>query len=120
MNNKFLPVIGIALLVVLGAFVYKNYGGSSATPLQAGEVSMTGTIVCLPHKGNGPSTAECAYGLQTADGKYYSLMHLWDKAPDLNDTQAKAEIVGVLSNPTADEKYDIVGVIDVHSGKEIK
>ncbi|TSC69595.1 MAG: hypothetical protein G01um101456_82 [Parcubacteria group bacterium Gr01-1014_56] len=120
MNNKILIVAGLVVLVGVGAFAYQNQTGTPAAVLQAGEVVMTGTLVCLPHKGDGPQTMECAYGLQTADGKYYSLLHLWDKAPDLNTTQVKAEIVGVLSAPTATEQYDIAGAIEVSSGKEIQ
>ncbi len=122
MNNKILIVVGLVVLVGVGAYAYQtqNPWGTPATVVQAGEVKMTGTIVCLPEKGNGPRSAVCAYGLQTEDGKYYSLMHLWDVAPNLNLTQVKAEIVGVLSTPTAGEKYDITGVIEVHSGGKLK
>ena len=122
MNNKILIAVGLVVLAGAGVFAFqnKNSFGTSAIAVQAGEVKMTGTIVCLPHKGDGPHTMECAYGLRTEDGKHYSLMHLWDKAPDLNITQVTAEIVGVLTPPGADEKYDIVGVIEVSSGKEIK
>lgn len=37
-------------------------------------VSVTGTIVCLPHKGSGPSTMECAYGLQSSGGASTTLL----------------------------------------------
>ena len=37
------------------------------------QVTMQGTITCLPHRGTGPSTLECAYGLKTPNGDYYGL-----------------------------------------------
>lgn len=47
------------------------------TSLPASNVSsivVTGTLVCLPHKGGGPHTMECAYGLRgDDDGYYYAL-----------------------------------------------
>ena len=122
MNNKILIAVGLVVLLGLGAYVYQKQNplGTPATVLKAGEVKMTGTIVCLPPKGDGPHTTECVYGLKTEDGKHYSLLNLWEKAPDLNTTQVKAEIVGVLSTPTTNQKYDIVGDIEVSSGKEIQ
>ena len=35
---------------------------------------LEGEFVCLPHTDTtGPQTEECAFGLKTADGKYYAL-----------------------------------------------
>lgn len=37
-------------------------------------VTMTGTFLCLPHKDRGEfQTMECAFGIQTEDGKYYAV-----------------------------------------------
>lgn len=38
------------------------------------QVTMTGTFLCLPHKVQGEfETQECAFGIQTEDGKYYAV-----------------------------------------------
>jgi hypothetical protein len=124
-NNAFLPGAAAAVLVVIIIVAYAYWGGkvldnkNNPAGMGGSEVTLTGKIVCLPHKGTGPTTMECAYGLQTADGKYYGLNHLWDVAPDLNVTQVAAQIVGTLTAPPASETYDVVGVIDVTSGKKI-
>ncbi len=77
------------------------------------ETTLTGKITCLPHKGDGPHTMECAFGLVTAEGNHYALQNLWDVAPTITDTEVRVRVTGVVSTPAANEKYDIVGVVKV-------
>lgn len=35
--------------------------------------SLTGTYSCLPHRGSGPHTMECAFGIRLDDGVHYAL-----------------------------------------------
>src|SRR3989344_7796578 len=85
-------------------------------PFISGEtVVVEGTVTCLPHKGDGPQTMECAFGLQAVTGEYYGLSNLWTIAPDVTDTGAKVEVRGEFVPPAANEKYDIQGYIDVQS-----
>lgn len=46
------------------------------------DITINGEITCLPKKGNGPHTMECAIGLLADDGKYYSLINLSEVDPD--------------------------------------
>ncbi len=85
-------------------------------PVATGEtVVVEGTITCLPHKGDGPQTMECAFGLQAVTGEYYGLSNLWSVAPDITDTNVEVEVRGEFIRPASNEKYDIVGYIDVQS-----
>jgi len=80
------------------------------------KIEVVGVIDCLPHKGNGPSTMECAFGLKSTQGKYYGLINLneEDMMSGKITTGVEVKVTGKLNN---DEKsnYDIVGVIDVSS-----
>lgn len=82
------------------------------------EVSYTGTIVCLPHKDtSGPVTLECAYGLQTSDGKYHGLR---SDDPDVIfsvDTGKQAIVVGTVI--ATDSIYDTVDTIEIMTIEEI-
>jgi len=76
------------------------------------QVSLTGTIVCLPHKNvkpGQPQTLECAIGLkESVTGKYYSLTNT--KNPVFDTTQ-KVNITGTLKADTG-SNYDVVGAVD--------
>jgi hypothetical protein len=93
--------------------------GPDPTVTEGETTTITGTITCLPHKGDGPHTMECAFGLQATNGKHYALQNLWDVAPELTETQIAIRVTGVLSAPAANEKYDIVGVIKVTKAEKI-
>jgi hypothetical protein len=84
------------------------------------EISITGTIVCLPKKGPGPHTLECAYGLRADSGAHYGLSNLFTGPwPWPLDTGDRARITGELSEPEANTSYDIVGVIEVSNSQAL-
>ncbi len=88
---------------------------------QAAFISTDGTLVCLPHKDqSGPQTMECAYGIQTDDGKYYGLQ----------DTTANYELITRFPMNTrvhaegglgtvADDRYQSSGVIQLVSLEQV-
>lgn len=84
-------------------------------PQDTHSISLTGTIVCLPHKNpEGPQTTECVFGLQTENGAYYGLKD--EDGEELigivdGDT---VTVTGVLINAEKSE-YAIVGTIDLDS-----
>lgn len=90
-------------------------------PVSSGtEVTLVGSIVCLPHKGDGPHTLECAYGFRADNGNHYALHNLFDGPwPWHLDVGDRARVEGTLTAPAANEKYDIVGVIDVESSEKL-
>jgi len=84
-----------------------------------------GEITCLPKIGQGAQTMECAIGLKGQDGRYYGLKNLFKLDPEYKFSVSglQVEVSGALSleeikGPDGN-KYDVVGVIDVASIKEI-
>jgi len=82
-------------------------------PAGNAQTTLAGTFVCLPHKGDGPQTLECAYGLRTDDGRYYALQFDPPFPADI-EMDKQVEIIGNLTTG-ADSKYDIVGTIKIQS-----
>jgi hypothetical protein len=83
---------------------------SSASPRPSGaEIKVTGKVVCLPHKDQGgPQTMECAYGIQTADGKYYGVKD--DSGMIIKFNIGDSVVVtGGVSVPDETERYNVVG-----------
>lgn len=72
-------------------------------------VTMNGKLACLPHKGDGPHTLECAVGLRANNGTFYALSELPDPTVEVDKD---VEVTGVLSDKT-DSIYDVAGTIEV-------
>lgn len=83
----------------------------SITPNE--EVRIKGEIVCLPKKGDGPYTMECAFGLKALDGSYYALSDSDSNYANISDlpTGEVAVITGMFEPVQKDTSYDIVGTI---------
>lgn len=81
----------------------------SITPNQ--EVRVKGEIVCLPKKGDGPQTLECAFGLKALDGKHYGLLN--SQNPLLVQTGEVVVVKGLLEPADPNTSYDIAGNINV-------
>lgn len=83
------------------------------------EITINGEITCLPKKGNGPHTMECAIGLLAENGDYYSLINLSEVDPDYKFSVGGLKVVvqGTLSsdNKTGPDgnPYNTVGRITV-------
>lgn len=117
-------VVGIlmALMVGLAVFVYvadrvgvQQYTKPvMADTSQSETVTVQGEVTCLPHKGDGPSTQECAIGLRDTNGYFYGL-----KNTTIFDTGKMIEVEGTLTDASAEEKYDINGTIDVVKTSEL-
>lgn len=81
------------------------------------EVTMRGTVVCLPHRDtDGPQTLECAFGIRDASGTYYALR---DPSPDQQlissvATDSEVEVSGVLE-VGEHERYQSAGVLEIRS-----
>lgn len=85
---------------------------SSAIPV--GEsVTVSGTMICLPHKNSsGSQTMECAFGLKGDDGNNYGLTDPNWKYLTGVSFDKKVEIKGKLTKKP-DQKYDSAGVIEI-------
>lgn len=73
------------------------------------DVTIKGESACLPHKGDGPHTMECAQGVKTASGVYYAI----DGVVDRNDNDNSVVVTGTLQPALADSTYDTAGTIKV-------
>jgi eight-cysteine-cluster-containing protein len=94
-------------------------------PPASGEITIAGEITCLPKIGQREQTMECAMGMKGDDGRYYGLKNLATIDPEdkFSTGGVQVEVSGMFSpeelkGPDGN-KYDIVGVIDVVSAKEI-
>ena len=86
-----------------------------------GDISMRGEIVCLPHKKqSGPQTMECAYGLKSDQGQYYTLSDKDPQYKNISNTPMNktVEVTGSISL-TVNSKYDTIGTIFITSIKPV-
>ncbi len=120
------PVLIILFLLAAFFIGQRNRGvGVLPTPTPAGDISVVGRQICLPHRDTtGPQTMECALGIAGEDGNNYSLDLTAVGDDVLSGGDAILRIEGVftpveaLSNDFW-QKYDMVGIITVSSVVEI-
>ena len=128
MNKIFFILAGVLVLLVGGFFVLNNYiyqeKQGDPIPPQSGPITIKGEITCLPKKGSGPQTMECAIGLKGEDGNHYALKNLFEHDPNytFSTTGMQVEVVGTftpeeVSGP-GNSTYDVVGSISITSIKE--
>ncbi len=134
-STRYILIIVIVLLVIGGAIFYgattvmapaksgatitPTLSPSPATPLFEGNITISGTIDCLPKLGRDQvQTQECAIGLKTKDGKFYGLTGIDTKdfISGKISTGTSVAITGEASS-TNNEIYDIIGTIKVTSYK---
>ena len=139
MNKKrFVNIIIIVIVVVLAGagayFVLNRQAQLTPTPTPtptpeapvSGPITVNGEITCLPKKGTGSQTMECAIGLKGVDGRHYGLKGLFKFDPGYKFSVGglRVEVAGVF-NPEemkgpGGNKYDVVGTIDVISIREVE
>lgn len=141
MNQKgfinIIVIIGVIILVgVAGYFVVSKQAplpvpvpSPAPTPTpetpMSGPITVNGEITCLPKKGTGQQTLECAIGLKGSDGQHYGLKDLSKHDPEYKFSVGglRVEVTGAFSQEEVSgpdgNKYDVVGIIDVTSIKEI-
>ena len=113
----FLVAIILVGALGFGAYAFSKSPSSSVAALPAGPVVIRGTLVCLPRRNaSGAQTAECAYGLMDAAGRYYSLHDTNPSYKNISSVpmSVAVEIVGTFT-PKEDTKYQSSGVISVGS-----
>ena len=103
---------GVVLLLVafglLVGWLDARYKLTTSTVTYA-DVTIKGESTCLPHKGSGPQTLECAQGVKTTSGAYYAI----DGVVDRNNKDNSIEVTGTLRPASTDTTYDIAGTIKV-------
>jgi len=80
---------------------------------QPEHVSVVGYWECLPKKGDGPHTMECAFGIaiDQSDGHYGINTSLISTYPVDYSTGSKVRVTGNLMPAPTDTSYDIDGVL---------
>ena len=81
-------------------------------------ITVEGTVICLLHKDtDGPQTLECAAGLRTEDGKYYSIHADIPDGTSLTGAAGnnrKVKVSGILKEE-GNTRYQSEGAVTVHS-----
>ena len=112
----------LRLLKVDGQWTVLGFEKSQASPT-SNQVTVEGTWECLPHRGNGPQTDECAFGV-LLDGAHFAVgtEHVTHDPVELA-VGARVRIVGVMvpiyEDSVATLKYSINGIIDATSIQKI-
>jgi hypothetical protein len=94
-------------------------------PPVLGPITISGEMTCLPKIGQGPQTLECKMGLKETDGRHYGLKGTYKLDPEykLFSAGLRVEVSGTFSPEEmigpGGGKYDVIGVINVSSIKEI-
>lgn len=124
-TTKVLIILGVIVAILALAFGvrYLDQNYDKTTPPLKDKMGMTiyGELVCLPHKGDGPHTMECAAGLKDDEDNHFALIDI--RPQNVPETGAKVKIDGVFVpiNPDDEsQKYDIVGSIRYARVQEIK
>ncbi len=132
-----LVVLLVVAVIAIKVLPYQGWKGDAAGSDQSGTPSggaepvmmstttVVGTFACLPHKGDGPHTMECAYGMKGENGSFYALD--WSATPvsafDL-PMDRKYSVTGLyvpVEMLSSDhwKAYDIKGIIKVSEYTEI-
>ena len=82
------------------------------------KVTMTGRVVCLPHKETGGThTLECRFGFNPRPGEYYELSDPGMKIVPTLTMDREITIEGNLEPADPSSQYDILGHIQIISFK---
>lgn len=101
----FVSLILLALSVFVGLYIDQSMKEAAK---KQGRSTLLGVSICLPHKKSGDvQTQECALGIKTNEGKYYSIA---DAA--FFDTGVKIKVTGNIISPERDSPYNTDGTIE--------
>lgn len=115
-RNRILLLIIAIVIVGIAVWIGKAVQAPRTdNASKTNKVSLTGKLVCLPHKNSdGPQTLECAYGFRTEGGTYYALREKDQSNPVLNavPNDETVEVSGTLQEGTS-ATYKMEGTITV-------
>ena len=133
MRKRLLIGITIVTLFAATAIAYALFPSTNTQPDQdtpipqvpEGPITAQGTITCIPKRGTGPQTMECALGLKSSDGTYYGLRHLSDHDEQfaLVSPEITVEVTGtlvpeIMYGPDGNQ-YDTIGIIEITTLSEL-
>lgn len=115
----------LATVIIFGIVAFLVTRGSHAPAVSGhsseGKATIKGIATCLPHKDTGGSqTMECAIGLKSDKGEYYSLSDKDSTYSNISliQTGKQYEITGNLEE-RSDPKYQTAGILRVDSLKSL-
>jgi hypothetical protein len=122
-NKKLIITLSGLVALALGLLVLNASMKDAAMDADDKTVSVTlsGIVVCLPHKESGPHTKECAIGLMTPDRKHYALdlsrVTMMEGGLQVSDRMTAN---GVVLASDENEKYDVVGTFSIQDSLVIE
>ncbi len=141
-SRNFAPIFLILIIILIFTAIFQYVNNSSKpgvdnanttvptlAPTQKveglpKEQQLEGKVLCLPHKDtSGPQTLECAFGIQTDDGKNYAL-DAGSTSPLPYNTGDRIRANGVVTPIEALssdhwQKYDVVGIFSIRDSLEV-
>lgn len=73
MKGLFVATVSLLLLAgLVYSFAQRPQAPQAVDPTPQPMV-LSGVFECLPHRGDGPTTMECAFGVRADDGRYYAV-----------------------------------------------
>lgn len=122
--KTFIVTGSIAIVSVISLFVGYGLGFQQGKTLNPDmyDATVEGKIVCLSHRNtNGPQTLECAIGIETDDGKHYSIS---DTRSDISisslaGSEKRVRISGSLKE-ASDSKYVSDGILTVEQSETLE
>lgn len=112
---KVLIIIAALLAILALAFGVHYVDSRLNIPAPGGSdkmaVSLEGEMVCLPHKGDGPHTLECAFGVRDDEGNYFGLIDTRPQQTPETDVRVKVDGVLVPVEENDEQPYDIKAYI---------
>lgn len=112
---KVLIIIAALLAILALAFGVHYVDSRLNIPAPGGNdkmaVSLEGEMVCLPHKGDGPHTLECAFGVRDDEGNYFGLIDTRPQQTPEADVRVKVDGVLVPVEENDEQPYDIKAYI---------
>lgn len=122
-RKRIIALIVLVLIAAALAVVTRNpLASAPSAPLDPTpqNVTLSGTFMCLPHRDTtGPQTEECAFGMQTDDGRYYAV-NFGQSAGAMEMFQSGAHftaegftIIKEALSTNQWDKYNMVGIFTV-------
>ncbi len=123
MKKPLAYIVLAAVLLVAGfyafnAYIYAQKQGNPAE-VTSYHGTLSGEVVCLPYRGDGPHTMECAIGLRTDVGEHYVLdftaSSRQQTAPETGTRFTASGRITPIEMLSGDrwKTYDVVGVFSV-------
>lgn len=104
---------GMNFKPINGNSIVEKIENKSPEPESVEEITVKGTLECLPKSGDGPQTMECAFGLKDENGRFYGLNDPEWKFLINPAMNTKVTVTGKLKDKNPGDKYNTIGTIEI-------